>query len=371
VDKTIKFIQSNKNSQQPFFANVPFQVVHIPVQAPQKFTDKYMDSYLSVWHDLRLKRQASAKALGLVPQDSEMVSMSIDADWESQTDKIKRYQAKLMAVYAGMLDAMDHHIGRLVKHLKSTGQYDNTVFIFSSDNGSLGLKGSMNTIGPSFASASASPLAFYKFYAGEGGMRVPLIISGNPLNINKQTSNAFSFVTDITPTILQITNIDTTSLDTAGISSSQDKTQTFDPAKIIGRSLLPIITKQADRVYQPEDAVGYELAGNSVLFQGDYKLVKNTGRIGDDQWRLFNIVKDPGETQDLSLQDNSRYKVMLDLYKEYAKANQVLAMPEGYDHERQGIMNGIRLRFEGKGTPILFIFTILVIILIWQFKWRK
>jgi arylsulfatase A-like enzyme len=224
----------------------------------------------------------------------------------------------------------------------------------------------MNTLGPSFASTSASPLAFYKFYAGEGGMRVSLIISGNPLNINKQTSNAFSFVTDITPTILQIAN-----LDTAGISSSQRKIQAPDPAGIIGRSLMPIITRQADHVYQQEDAVGYELADNSVLFQGDYKLVKNTGRIGYDQWRLFNIVKDPGETQDLSLQDNSRYKVMLDLYKEYAKANQMLAMPEGYDHQKQGIINGIRLRFEGKGISILFIFTVVVIILMWQFKRPK
>ena len=49
---------------------------------------------------------------------------------------------------------------------------------YNNDYDTLGLKGSFNTIGPSFASAAASPLAYYKFYAGEGGMRVPLIVAG-------------------------------------------------------------------------------------------------------------------------------------------------------------------------------------------------
>ena len=115
-----------------------------------------------------------------------------------------------MAVYGAMVEAMDHHLGRLFDHLKASGEYDNTLIIFTSDNGaeasgsadpssfaarqgptsvgynidyeSLGLKGSYNTISPSFASAAASPLSLFKFYAGEGGMRVPLILSVGPLS---------------------------------------------------------------------------------------------------------------------------------------------------------------------------------------------
>lgn len=111
-----------------------------------------------------------------------------------------------MAVYAGMVEAMDFHLGRLLDYLKQRGQYDNTIIIFTSDNGAeasglvdhhaiadrrltaslgyridydtLGFRGNYNSISPGFASAAVSPLAYYKCYAGEGGMRVPLIIAG-------------------------------------------------------------------------------------------------------------------------------------------------------------------------------------------------
>ena len=62
--------------------------------------------------------------------------MSTTNDWDAYTAEEQRYHAKRMAVYAGMVDAMDHHVGRLVEYLKSIGQYDNTIFIFTSDNGS-------------------------------------------------------------------------------------------------------------------------------------------------------------------------------------------------------------------------------------------
>ncbi len=105
-----------------------------------------------------------------------------------------------------MVEAMDFHIGRLIAYLKDIGAYENTIFVVTSDNGTepsgpadpdtaatrfalarqgyendyepLGLKDSFNRIGTSFASAAASPLSYYKFYSGEGGMRVPLIIAG-------------------------------------------------------------------------------------------------------------------------------------------------------------------------------------------------
>ncbi|WP_269620728.1 arylsulfatase [Zhongshania sp. BJYM1] len=358
VDKTIEFIDSNAQDKKPFFAYIPFQAVHIPVQAPQEFIDKYDELYRDGWQALRETRQAKLKALGLIPNDSNMVRMSTMGHWDAQTEEQKRYQAKRMAVYAGMIDAMDFHIGRLITHLKSIGEFDNTVFIFTSDNGSeatgennardlygrlvmkflgyrndyetLGLKGSMNVIGPSFASAAASPLAYYKFYAGEGGMRVPLIIAGKPLQRSEKTvSNSFSFVTDITPTIIDI----------AGAEFSSKSKEL-----VSGRSLLPVVKGDIEHTYGPNDSIGYELGGNAALFRGDYKLVKVSGKIADDQWHLYNIVNDPGETVDLRATLPERYALMLNEYKQYAKDNNVLDMPAGYDHERQGIINGINTR---------------------------
>ena len=110
-----------------------------------------------------------------------------------------------MAVYAGMIEAMDAHIGRLVSYLSRRGQLENTIFIFTSDNGAegsgaqdmssfaaqrsasslgyhtdyetLGLKGSFNSINPGFTSAAVGPLSYYKFYAGEGEVFAYLSLS--------------------------------------------------------------------------------------------------------------------------------------------------------------------------------------------------
>jgi len=376
VDKTIEFIDSNTDDR-PFFAYLPFQAVHIPVQAPQKFIDRYMGVYDGGWHQLRAQRRERAIELGLIPADTSMQTMSSSGDWDSLDAEAQRYHAKRMAVYAAMIEAMDHHIGRLIQHLKSSGQYHNTVFIFTSDNGSeasgsdtpttfrsrmglrlsgynndyetLGLKGSFNSIGPSFASAAASPLAFYKFYAGEGGLRVPLIIAGEPIVASASLTSAFSYVTDIAPTILALTGVDAPQKYYAGRS--------VEP--IIGRNLLPLIEGAVDSVYQPDEPVGYELAGNAALFLGDYKIVINRGPVGDNKWHLFNIVSDPGETEDLATVMPERLQRMLDHYQHYSAANGVLPVAQGYDQIGQVALNGLRDRLGG--NILLLLLTLLVV----------
>ena len=190
-----------------------------------------------------------------------MEPMASTESWQNLEPETKRYQAKRMEVYAAMVEAMDFHTGRLIQHLKNTGHYENTIFIFASDNGSegsgagvesapannlmlslmdynddyetLGLKGSYGTIGPNFASAAASPLGYYKFYVGEGGLRVPLIIAGEPLNLSDPNSiiDAFSYATDIVPTILQLT----------GVPQPNGRYNGREVEPIIGRTMVPLL----------------------------------------------------------------------------------------------------------------------------------
>ena len=190
IDQAIEFIDSNRKDGKPFFSYIPLQAVHIPVQAPREFTDKYMGKYDEGWQKLRESRLQKAIAKKMVPPGTRMVNMATSVDWDSLNDSQKQYESKKMAVYAGMVDAMDHHIGRLITYLEETGQYDNTVFIFTSDNGpassdidntvaleklymklwlkakgynrdyeTLGTRGSFMNMGPTFASSAASPLA--------------------------------------------------------------------------------------------------------------------------------------------------------------------------------------------------------------------
>jgi arylsulfatase A-like enzyme len=378
VDKTIEFIASNASDGQPFFAYLPFQAVHIPVQAPQEFTDKYMGVYDAGWEALREQRRARAQELGIIPPGIAMADASTTNDWGAYTIDEQRYHAKRMAVYAGMIDAMDHNIGRLVTFLKDTDQYENTVFIFTSDNGSeasgvdypralpvrislalqdyttdydtLGLKGSFNTIGPSFASAAASPLADYKFYAGEGGMRVPLIIAGQSIPQRPQLLNALTYVTDISATILDIADVEPPNNRYGG--------RPVEP--MTGRSLLPLIHGEVDRVYSQTDVIGYELAGNAALFQGDYKIILNAAPVGDNKWHLYNIATDPGETNDLSKRMPKRLQEMLDHYQQYVRENGVLPLPANYNPALQGVFNGLLERLRSQILLALIAVLILV-----------
>jgi arylsulfatase A-like enzyme len=388
IDKAIEFIDSNINDGKPFFSYISFQAVHIPVQAPQEFTDKYMEKYDEGWQKLRESRFERAKAKKIVPPGTEMVMMSTTVDWDSLSDSERRYESKKMAVYAGMVDAMDHHIGRLITYLKETGQYDNTVFVFTSDNGAeasdafngpawqslylklwmkskgynrdyetLGTRGSYINMGPSFGSAAASPLAEYKFWAGEGGMRVPFIISGKGITEKGKISNAFAYVTDIAPTIMEI----------SGVNPPQGNYQGRRVELMVGKSLLPLTNGIVDRVYSEEETIGYELAGNAALFKGDYKIVKNRGPLGDNQWHLFNIVIDPGETNDLKKEMPNKIKAMMEAYQKYVVDNNVLPVPEDYTQHKQ--IRSYAIRTQLKAYSPFYVAGILI--LAGFFFWRR
>ena len=378
IDKTIEFIDSNIQDGSPFFAYVPFQAVHIPVQAPQEYIDKYMGMYDSGWSSLRTQRRQRAVELGIVGPDTAMIDMTTTDDWNALDAQRKRYEAKRMAVYAGMIEAMDFHIGRLVSYLKSQGQYENTIFIFTSDNGSegsgyanptafparlgpgqlgyhidydrLGLKGSFNTISPSFASASASPLAFYKFYTGEGGMRVPLIIAGKPVKKAGELSAAFAWATDITPTILAL----------SGVAQPSDRYAGRPVLPMTGRDLTAILRGKADHIYTEDDAVGYELTGHGALFQGDYKIVVNQPPLGDGQWRLFNIVEDPGETVDLASTLPIIFQRMLSRYQLFEHENGVLPLPAGYSQVKQLVSNTLQAQY--REGLLIFLLSVLLLL---------
>jgi arylsulfatase A-like enzyme len=314
-------------------------------------------------------------------------NMNTTADWDALTDAEKRYKAKSMAVYAGMIEAMDFHIGRLINHLKATGEFNNTLFVFTSDNGAepsdlfdtddspvgarymrnwlertgystqyatLGEKSSYNLIGPSFASAAVSPLSFYKFFNGEGGMRVPLIIAG-PASNPEQTiagqertkhkiSNAFTFVTDLVPTMLGMANAEP-------MPSAE------------GISLIPIMTGEVDRVRDDTDTVGFELGGNMAFFQSDYKLISNRGPVGDNEWHLYNIQQDPTESHDLREVLPARFTNMKAGYAQYALDNGVLEMPEAYDQRRQVAVNATRKTLK-KLAPFILLGAGIIVLLV-------
>jgi len=380
VDKAIEYISAGAKDGKPFFAYVAFQANHIPVQAPKEFVDKYKGRYKDGWTALRKARRDKAIELGLIPRDAPMVTMSTTGDWDALSEQNQQYQARRMEVYAAMADAMDHHVGRLIAYLKEIGEYDNTVFVFLSDNGpeasdpyatlsarlwldwqytrdidKLGAKGAYSVIGPSWGSAAAAPLSTYKFYSGEGGIRVPLIIAGVPAMQQNRIQPAFAHINDIAPTLLELAQV-------------ARPGATYNGRKIeamTGTSLLPALKGEAERVHAADEAIGYELSGNQALFKGDLKLLKNIPPVGDGQWHLYDIRNDPGETRDLQNQMPGVFKAMQADYAAYAQANGVLPMPEGYEPIRQvhtnALVNVYVPRFKGPALVLLAVLAALAV----------
>jgi len=351
VDRTIEYLRSGQASGKPFFAYVGFQANHVPLQAPRAFIDKYRGRYQDGWTALRAQRRDRSAALGLIPKDTPLAVMPTTRDWSRLSDKEKRYEARRMEVYAGMADAMDHEIGRLVAHLRQTGEFDNTVFVFLSDNGSegsdyadaqpwlmtqysqhidrLGGKGAYGIMGPSWASAAASPLSTYKFYAGEGGIRVPLIIAGVPGAPANQIHHSLAHVNDIVPTLLELAQLPH--------PGTLYRGQPVEP--LAGRSLLAALRGDPGPIHPPDHPIGYELSGNQALFKGDLKLVRNLPPMGNGEWHLYNLRTDPGETRDLRAELPQAFEALQANYASYARSHGVLPMPEGYDPERQVLIN--------------------------------
>ena len=361
IDKTIEFIASNAEDDQPFFAYVPFQAVHMPVQAPREFSDKYAGVYDEGWTVMRENRRLAAEEAGVIPEGTEAVVTPGTLIWDNLTEEQRRHHARRMEVYAGMVDAMDMHIGRLMDYLESIGEYDNTIFVFTSDNGAegsniilpnggsalspwfdivgynsnyetLGERNSWNAIGPSNATIAASPLTYYKFHANEGGLRVPLVMSGPGIGGQGGMTDEFVFVTDLAPTILNLVGVD--------IHDGSWLGREVEP--IVGADFSEFLAGASSQVHDDFDSIGYELGGNSALFKGDYKIVINRTGQSETEWHLFNIRTDPGEARDLAQEQPALLEEMLADYESYVQANNVLPMPEGYN--RTGRILGDALR---------------------------
>lgn len=376
VEKMIEYLD-DASADAPFFAFLGFQAIHIPVQAPPEFTANYDGVYDAGWHVLREARHQRAMTLGLIPQDAPLAPMPDGArEWRALSDEERTLYTARMQVNAGMLEAMDKQIGRLIAYLEQVGEYEDTLFIITSDNGpehnrgdddarlafwmrlngyhvgldGIGEQGSWGFIGPEWANAAASPGALYKFYMAEGGIRAPLIMAGP--GIDPQRVEAMSLVSDVAPTVLDMV----------------DASNAGAQAAMTGRSLLPLLTGAETRIYGPDEPIGMEVSGNSALYKGDFKITRHMPPTGDAAWRLYNMAEDPGETRDLSdTMPDKKAELLID-YAAYAARVGVLEMPDGYNSLQQ-IEANTRAKLQKRYGWIIVPFGMVALVLSYLF-WR-
>jgi len=333
ADFLMESIRENQGDAKPFLAYLAFTAVHDPVQVPEPWLSKYRGKYDNGYQDLRSRRWEAARKAGVVPSTAELPKQhSMIKPWNDLTADERAIEARGMEVYAGMLDAMDHHFGRVVNFLKDIGEYENTVIIFLSDNGAnpwysneypgaetadfrkqfdesldnIGRPKSNYSYGIGFASGSNGPLDKFKMTAGEGGIRVPLLIAG-PGILKGQQSDAFAYVWDIMPTILDVAGAEyPTKFDGRTVEAMR------------GRSLAGLLNGTATAIYSPDEFVGGEMRGGKWIRQGDFKAMKVPEPYGTDEWKLFNVQDDPGETQNLSGKMPKKLQTLKAAWERYA-----------------------------------------------------
>jgi arylsulfatase A-like enzyme len=355
VDKMIGYLDA-ADPDTPFFAYLAFQAVHIPVQVPPEYIDRYDGVFDRGWDVMREERLRRAIELGLVHRGARLHDKAHNSrSWDELDDEDKAYWSRVMQVNAGMMEAADFHLGRLFEHLQTRGQLDNTIVVVTSDNGpeyntlgkvsppasfaverawmaiegwnvtyeNLGQPGSMGAIGQEWASVSAAPFHLFKFNASEGGLRVPMVISGPGIEPRGFVGGR-SQVADIAPTLL----------DAAGVTFTHDE--------FYGRSLMPMLTGQADQVYGEKDSFAFEVSGTAALYRGSWKITKTPEPFGDGKWHLYDIATDPGETSDIAARHPAVFQEMLNEYQSYANDVGVFEMAAGDSARRQLTINGIR-----------------------------
>jgi len=246
-----------------------------------------------------------------------------------------------------------------------SGQADNTLVIFHSDNGAdpnllpeqpsfvpwyqqhypytyqqdydgnydpMGQKGSYSDYGAGWAAAANTPTSYYKTFSSEGGLRVPFIAHLPGKVPAGRTTTSFAFVKDIVPTLLEV----------AGVAPPGDSFEGRSIHPITGNSMWPVLTGQASEVHPGSQTIGYELAGSSAVFKGKHKLVRNLPPKGTGAWELYDMVADPSEMHNLAGEMKALTSELEAAYKAYVVANNVIEVPDDYDPLKQVIKNAAR-----------------------------
>lgn len=334
TDTLMDMVRDNRGDGKPFLAYLAFTTVHDPLHVPEPWLSLYKGEYDDGFAVLKARRSDGAKLAGVFPPKAKASELHPMARaWDSFSEEEKAFQSKAMEVYAGMVANMDYHIGRMINFLKDIGEYENTVIIFFSDNGSnpstnedyspgetgkkflsqfdnspesLGGPSSHYAYGPGWGSACSGPLNYFKLTPGEGGIRSPLIILGPGIKGQRQI-DAFTYITDIMPTMLEMAKL-----------KHPEKYKGREVAPMRGRSINGILSGDVKEVYGPDEPVSGEMSGGKWLRQGAFKIVQVPPPFGQGEWQLFDLAKDPGETDDLSEKYPEKMEELKTAWKLYA-----------------------------------------------------
>ncbi len=350
MDQAIGFVSGirNQDPARPFFLYVANNAVHGPLQAKEQDLAKYRGKYDAGWDKIRAARFGRQKQLGIVPLDTRLSERDPGVPaWATLPADQQRLFVRHMEAYAAILDCADQNIGRLVAHLEAMGELDNTIFVFSSDNGGTSSAGPTGMVHfnrrfaglpnrtveddvplaelvgtpqvpalyPSgWGQVSNTPFPSYKTYTGGGGRRVSLIVSW-PARLHHKAAirTEFAHVTDIMPTLLELAGAKPLEI-SHGLPAKQ----------MHGRSLAGMLRDAG--VPSPRREQYYECWANRAFYRDGWiavSLQKKGQKIDFDNWTLHAHSEDFSESIDVARQHPAKLAELVAAFDETAWENMV------------------------------------------------
>lgn len=349
-DYAIEFIRQGQSTNKPWFLFLGHSSPHFPVQAPSERADKYEPIYSRGWDVLRDERFERMRELGLVDGDHWKMApreiVPVDRDdiangfageqnpaWDSLKTDRQKDLARRMSVFAAMVEGVDRGVGQIVEHLKDTGDLENTLILFLSDNGAcyewgpfgfdgvsrrgetilrtgeqlreIGGRGTHQSYGSAWANLGNTPFRMYKHFTHEGGISTPFIAHW-PKGIAKRNDwvREPAHMMDVLPTVLEAAG---------GEYPTSFAGHSIQPLE--GKSLLPVMRGETSAVRE----IGFDHQAAHALREGDWKIVYSKRMPEKLTWELYNLAEDRCELNNLADQHPQRLASMVSRWEAWAK----------------------------------------------------
>ena len=262
----LKFLKDNKDNE--FFMFYPSAIPHAELFAPERYMEKYRGKYLP---EKEYKGVDDGERLKLGPYGS---------------------QPESHAAFAAMVNYLDDQVGEIVTTLKDLGIADNTIVMFTSDNGPH-MEGGAD---PDYFDSNGI-LKGYKRDLYEGGIRVPMIVWWpEKIYANSETDHISAFW-DVMPTVADIIGVEA-------------------PENIDGISFLPTLLGDEQQVHEYLYWEFHERGGRQALRKGNWKLVQyNVNKEPQGKYELYNLAEDVGEENDLADKNMEKVEELKGLLK--------------------------------------------------------
>ena len=361
---------------KPYFIYYATGSAHGPQQAPKEWIAKFKGRFDQGWDKVREETFARQKAAGVIPKSTKLTPRPPELPaWDSLSTDQKRLYRRFMEVFAAQLAYADTQIGRVIDAVKATGQFNNTLIVFiQGDNGPSAEGGPKGKIfeqslsnrapedlgyaishiddmgGPNtyevypagWAWAMATPFQFFKQVASHfGGTANGMVISW-PARIKDAGGlrQQFSYVSDVTPTILEAVGIAPPSV-VNGVSQlpmdGVSLAYSFDAANAAARRQTQYFEMvQNVAIYND----GWVAATHPAYMPWELLHPAETVSLDRRKWELYNVANDFSEYHDLSAENPQKLKELQRIFLQQAALNNVLPvhapMIGGEDRPRPG-----------------------------------